>query len=263
MSKFNIEKIRELADKNLASAILHRNKLAPHAKRIVTDSYMIYTLGIGNADGHLNGVLCLGSEKQDELLEEAISFFKDEKRDFIVWIRDHKDLGFEHSITSKGYTSMRDPGIAGMMINNRIEEKSVPSGYTLKKVESLKGISDYAKVTKDAFSKEDDVLSVMYGHIGILMGDNISAFVLYKDGEPVAASTTIYSDGVAGIYYLGTIEGHRGHGIGSYMTSVSTNAGFDMGADTVILQASLVGEPIYKKLGYEVITHYRWYKIEV
>ncbi|MGB3367746.1 MAG: hypothetical protein WBA54_09660 [Acidaminobacteraceae bacterium] len=91
MSKFNIEEIRALADKNLANAILHRNKLAAHGKRVVTDSYMIYTLGAGNADGHLNGVLCLGTEKQDGLPEEAISFFKDEKRDFVVWVRDHQD----------------------------------------------------------------------------------------------------------------------------------------------------------------------------
>jgi len=66
---------------------------------------------------------------------------------------------------------------------------------------------------------------------------------------------------VAGIYYLGTVEEARGKGIGAYMTSIATNAGFDMGADIVILQASLVGESVYRRLGYQVFTYYRWYLI--
>lgn len=263
MNNIDIKKIRTLADINLSKAILHRNKLAKRGKRLLSDEAMIYTLGIDAADGHLNGLLSLGNSKKSGLLDEAIDFFSEEKRDFIVWIRDHLDLELELELKLKGYLPMREPGIAGMMINNPIEKRETPHGYQLKKVESLKAVSDYAQVVKDAFSKEDDVLDIMYGHIESLMASNISAFVLYKGDEPVAASMTLVSDCVAGIYYLGTKEGHRGHGIGTYMTTISTNVGFDMGADTVILQASLLGEPIYKKLGYEVITYYRWYKIQV
>lgn len=263
LSRFNIEEVRDRADKNLASAILHRNKLAPYAKRVVEENYMMYTLGVANADGHLNGVICLGSKKQEGLLQEAINFFKDEKKDFVVWVRDHRDQELENELKSKGYSAMREPGIAGMMIGEPINNLDTPEGYSLKKVESLKGISDYAKVVKEAFDKEDEILDAMYGHVESLMATNINAYVLYEGDTPVAAASTLLSDGVAGIYYLAALEEHRGKGIGSYMTMVATNSGFEMGADAVILQASLLGEPIYKKLGYKVITHYRWYKIEV
>ena len=263
MSINKIDDIKNKADKNLLSSILRRNKLASGAKRINLDESLIYTLGVDRADGHLNGVFCLNTENQDKLINEAIDFFKEQNRDFVVWVKDHTDSKLENILKSKGYSAVREPGIAGMMIESKIEEKEATSGYTLKRVESVKRVSDYAKVIKNAFYKDEKILDAMFSNVNSLMNDETNAFILYKDDEPIAAASTLYAEGIAGIYYLGTVESHRGHGIGSFMTMVATNAGFDMGANTVILQASQVAEPIYKKLGYKVITHYRWYKIEV
>ena len=41
------------------------------------------------------------------------------------------------------------------------------------------------------------------------------------------------------------------------MTAAATNAGFDLGAEFASLQASPMGEPIYRAMGYETIYDYR------
>jgi GNAT superfamily N-acetyltransferase len=68
---------------------------------------------------------------------------------------------------------------------------------------------------------------------------------------------TIVTDGVAGIYWVGTADGARGKGLGRAITAAAVNAGFDLGADLTSLQASPMGEPIYRTMGFETIYDYR------
>ena len=68
---------------------------------------------------------------------------------------------------------------------------------------------------------------------------------------------TIVSHGVAGIYWVGSLEQARGKGLGRAITAAATNAGFDLGAEIASLQASPMGKPIYEAMGYETIFSYR------
>lgn len=68
---------------------------------------------------------------------------------------------------------------------------------------------------------------------------------------------TIVSHSVAGIYWVGSLEEARGKGLGRAVTAAATNAGFDLGAEIASLQASPMGAPIYRDMGYETIFDYR------
>ena len=41
------------------------------------------------------------------------------------------------------------------------------------------------------------------------------------------------------------------------MTAAAVNAGFDLGADLTSLQASPMGEPVYRAMGFETIFDYK------
>ncbi len=82
------------------------------------------------------------------------------------------------------------------------------------------------------------------------------SIVAYLDGEPVAAAQTILSHTIAGVYFVGTVERARGSGLGDAVTRAVTNRAFEAGAGAVTLQASVMGEPIYLKMGYQTIYHY-------
>ncbi len=48
----------------------------------------------------------------------------------------------------------------------------------------------------------------------------------------------------------------RGRGFGAAATSAAVTAGFDAGAGSAFLQASAIGEGIYRRLGFEEVARY-------
>ncbi len=88
--------------------------------------------------------------------------------------------------------------------------------------------------------------------------------VARRDGVAVATAMTFESDGVASVQWVGTVSAARGSGLGALVTTAVTNLAFERGASSVTLQASPMGEPIYRSLGYETVYRYsefvRWPK---
>ncbi|HVC70673.1 MAG TPA: GNAT family N-acetyltransferase [Acidimicrobiales bacterium] len=91
----------------------------------------------------------------------------------------------------------------------------------------------------------------------VLEARHVIAVVAYADEQPVAAAMTLLSHGIAGVYWVGTVEGARRSGLGRAVTSSVTNASFAHGAGVVTLQASTMGEPIYRSMGYRTLYHYQ------
>ena len=87
----------------------------------------------------------------------------------------------------------------------------------------------------------------------------IAAFIARVGGAPAAVSMVVLSHGIAGVYWVGTTPEVRGRGLAGALTRLATNTGFDLGARAVVLQASVMGEPIYLKMGYREITRYPWF----
>ena len=78
----------------------------------------------------------------------------------------------------------------------------------------------------------------------------------FLDGDPVASSVAIRSGPVVGVYAVGTAERARRRGIGTAMTWRAVEAGLAWGCEVATLQASAMGEPIYRAMGFETVTHY-------
>ncbi|KNF07060.1 acetyltransferase, GNAT family [Gottschalkia purinilytica] len=253
----------KLADENLAESIKHRAKNLKNGKLYETDAYMIYTVGVDNEDAHLNGVFCLDDTYAEEMLEKANDIFKTMNRNYVVWVREHGNLKLEKILKEKGLKAKREPGSSGMIIKQRIAPVEIPRGFEIKRVTTSKEAEDFSVVVQNAFEKPIEVAQEVFSSVETLFSPNVISYVVYQKDHPVASVTTVVSGRVAGIYWVGTVEEARGQGLGSYITYVATNAGFDAGAEAVILQASIAGERVYKKLGYETITHYRWYPIDV
>lgn len=254
----------KLADQNLAASILHRNNNSLHGVSKETQGCILFNIGTDCMDGHLNGALCLDHADPDWVFNEAKNFFSKDDRGFVFWVRDHADRALESYLQAKGYNPVRIPGSTGMMIETPIDMSQIPElpkDIAIQKVAGAKDVEAYAAVIRDAFDKSEDVTGEMFSHVEILTGETAGAWVAYRDHRPIAAATMVLSGKAAGIYYVGTVSDERGKGLGAMITAVATNAGFRLGAEAVVLQASLAGEKVYAKLGYEAITHYRWYLI--
>jgi ribosomal protein S18 acetylase RimI-like enzyme len=84
-------------------------------------------------------------------------------------------------------------------------------------------------------------------------------YVAYVDGAPAATATLYRHDRVAGIYYVGTLKQYRRRGLGEAVTRQCVVDGFAAGCDMASLQASPEGQPVYKRMGFQLVGYYKTY----
>ncbi len=90
-----------------------------------------------------------------------------------------------------------------------------------------------------------------------LWGGAFSGFLGYVDGEPVCTAATLIAADAVGLYAVATLPGHERRGYGEAITRYAvTCAQTASGLDHLILQATDPGLPLYRRIGYRVVTHF-------
>jgi ribosomal protein S18 acetylase RimI-like enzyme len=194
-----------------------------------------------------------------ELLERAQNFFAPRNRGFAIWTRSDlsEDRDLVEAAEEAGLQAVFE--MPEMVLGHRTEEHPPPDGVELRRVASALDAEEYWKVAASAYTSvgfPPEVFAFYENDQALTAGD-VAAFLAHLDGRPVAIAMTIVSHGVAGIYWVGCTEEARGRGLGTTMTAAAVNAGFDMGAEIASLQASPMGEKLYRRMGFETIFDYR------
>ena len=76
------------------------------------------------------------------------------------------------------------------------------------------------------------------------------------DGRPVGTTVAIRSGDVSGVYAVGTLPAARRRGVGTALTWAAVAAGRAWGCDTIVLQASEMGFPVYAAMGFRTVVSY-------
>lgn len=195
----------------------------------------------------------------EELIARAGAFFGERGRGFSVWVRDGvpEDRDLAEAAEAAGMQPVYE--MPEMVLGSRVEARQLPAGVEVRRLSSEDEAEDYWRVAASSYVSLGFPPEV-FGHYtdrAGLSADNVAAFIAYLDDRPAGVAMTIVSHGVAGIYWVGSLEEARGQGLGRATTAAATNAGFDLGADIASLQASPMGKPIYLDMGFETIFDYR------
>ena len=194
-----------------------------------------------------------------ELISRAKDFFAARGRGFSIWIRGDQPEDQDLTVAASEAGLQLVYEMPEMVLGSPVEEPPLPSGAELRQLSEVGQADDYWKVAAASYTSigfPPEVFAGYSNHDGLL-AENVAAFIAYLDDEPVSIAMTIVSHGVAGIYWVGSLEQARGQGLGRAVTAVATNAGFELGADIASLQASPMGKPIYEAMGYERVFDYR------
>ena len=211
-----------------------------------------------------NGAFCTEeSALPPAFIEQADCFFARRKRGYSVKVRDTaEDAQLQRACEENGLVAFGDP-TPQMLCRQKLEMSPLPDGIALRAVRDERGVADFAAVNADAYGTYGmpaEVFEDLFDRPTRLLADaDTTIVVAYQGSRPVATALSFLAGGVASLQWVGTITDARNMSLGRVVTEWATNVAFDMGATSVTLQASAMGEPLYATLGYETLYHYQEY----
>lgn len=246
----------ELSDLNLAEAYREMSRRAGGA---VHDEGGLCCW----AGGHplpvlFNGVLPTASGLAPaDVFERARAFFAPRERGYTLMLRAHADADLIEAAQSAELTPWG--ASPAMVLEARLPDAVAPVGVSLERVESEPDAQAFAEVMGASYATygmPTDVAAAVL-KLDLLRAPHIASFLVrLEDGAPAAGAMVIVTHGVAGIYWVGTVPDARGRGLAELATRAAGNAGFDLGARIAALQASVMGESVYRRMGYVTVTRY-------
>jgi len=194
------------------------------------------------------------------VLERAQQFFATHRRGFSVILCGTADADLEPVCEAGGLLRMGDS--PGMVLERRLPDASPPPGVTVRVVETDADAAEFARINGEAYATygmPPDCAPAILGRLAVMRAPHIVSVLAGVDGTACAAAMVILTHGIGGVYWVGTTPAARGQGLAGLCTRIVGNVAFDLGARIVVLQASVMGEPIYRAMGYREVTRYPYY----
>ena len=207
----------------------------------------------------LNGVMREGPDGDAaELLDRARSFFFERERGFVLfaWPGDPE---LEQAALSGGMFPVLER-YPEMVCRSPLQD--LPGD-----VRAVGGVEDaaaYWRICDQAYPSigfPPDLFSQTFEPRLLLDPDRVWACLAHQDGQPVACASLWLTSGtgsdVGFIGWVAALPEARGRGLAAAWTVRATNRAFELGASVASLQASPMGEHIYRSLGYVELFAYR------
>jgi ribosomal protein S18 acetylase RimI-like enzyme len=146
------------------------------------------------------------------------------------------------------------------------EDHPRPPGLTIERVEDLEMLKTWARVawlgTGFPEPHQDEFADLEAG-CGITPRIPRHRYLGFQSGVPVATSALVLHAGVAGIFAVATLPQARRQGLGTALTLAPLRDAREMGYRVGTLQASEMGFPVYRRLGFQEVCkigNYLWEK---
>ena len=197
-----------------------------------------------------------------ETIARTREFFAPRGHGYTFCLMAHRDADLAEALEAEGVGRMSNS--PGMALDARLPDAPLPPGVTVEKVAGVTAAREFADVSGSAYATmgmPPKIALKQFADYRFFEQPHVAAFLARVGGAPAAAAMVVVTHGVAGIYWVGTTPEARGRGLAEACARIAGNAGFDMGAKVAALQASQMGEPIYRRMGYREITHYPWFVI--
>lgn len=122
-------------------------------------------------------------------------------------------------------------------------------GLRVRNVADSRTLVDFQRVAFESFGYPLATASAALTEALVAM-PHVTFFVGYLDERPVCSSGLIFTGDVAGIYWVGTLAPQRKLGLGAAITVHAAEEARLRGLSRVCLQASQLGAPVYRRLGF-------------
>jgi GNAT superfamily N-acetyltransferase len=83
----------------------------------------------------------------------------------------------------------------------------------------------------------------------------------YLEGRAAGSALAVRTGDTSGVYNVGTLAEVRRRGVGTAVTWAAVEAGRAWGCDTIVLQSSEMGLPMYREMGFRTVTRYDEFRV--
>lgn len=219
------------------------------------DEVVYYRSGL--AHPLLNGVLRLRCDAQvNRSVERAADALAGVPWSW--WVGPDSAAGVADSLADLGAARLGAMPIMAVELD-RVVAGEGPAGLMIETVEGVGAITEWVRVYSPSFGVgaelEDDIVRIEAGRAGAVR------VIARLGGEAVGAALMLDAHGVAGVYVVATVEGHRRKGVGAAVTAAALRAGQERGLRVGTLQASGMGAPVYRRMGFQTVAEYQMFQL--
>ena len=173
----------------------------------------------------------------------------------------HADGPLAAAAAAAGWTSVFE--LVGMILDEPIAVGDVPAGVRLFQADPVADLAAVSLVEVTGFAESDDERSMarsVFSDQRSIDGPDTTACLAEVEGsgggrEPAAVAIVDRAP-AALISWVATVPEFRRRGLGGLVTTAAAHRGFEMGCPAVVLQASPMGLPVYRRLGFRDLDHY-------
>jgi predicted GNAT family acetyltransferase len=203
-----------------------------------------------------------------EQVDDTIESFKakgNRRKVAVQWYIGHdtQPANLGEKLATHGFTTYGASMGMAIDLKEMKEDVPFPSGLQIIEVKDVKTLKKWCHVTCVGFGipepAEPSLLE--WFKTDIEYNQPIKFYLGLLKGKPVATSMYFLGEGVVGIYFVATLPPARHRGIGFAVTQKPLLEGREMGYRIGILQASKMGEPVYRQMGFKEyckVQSYSW-----
>jgi ribosomal protein S18 acetylase RimI-like enzyme len=189
-----------------------------------------------------------------KFLDEAISFFSDCGRTFVLWAP-QSEPSFAEESDRRNLMRYSDPSPA-MVVTS---PPNVDLGLRFRLVDDEESAGVFGDLCERGYEAKG--MARLMAHRQSYRADNSYWYIAFDGDVAVSAACGYLSGSTGGIYCVATPKEFRGRGYAAGATSMATTELFDRGATQVVLQASEVGFGVYERLGFGIYDHYEEFTV--
>ncbi len=198
-----------------------------------------------------NGCLVLEPAKPNDL-RRAVSWLTRAGVPFRVRIDEARGQRAMDECVALGLERASDR-LPGMVMKPVREAPALPAGITVERVDGDSHSEFIALLIATGFPAQWAAAAFPPR---LVKDRNTAMFIGRLDGMPAASALALRTGDLAGVYAVGTVEEARRRGLGTAVTWACVGAAREWGSEAVVLQASEMGLPIYRAMGFKEVVEY-------
>jgi GNAT superfamily N-acetyltransferase len=169
----------------------------------------------------------------------------------------------DRRLPAEGFEKAWDTAGMGMNLSELISGSDSPREWTIERVENDRTLGDWSRVVSLGLFGCVESEVIYYDNLmtKVFRDERVELFLGRWNGAPVASSNLFLSGGIAGIYQVAVLPEFRRRGCGRRITLAPLLAAREEGARAAVLQATALGEPVYRRLGFRTLCTLARYRL--